>query len=50
MTSVDLKGLKAFQPDYPEAQCMLLSYCQEALLIDGIYCEPMEGWLRQLGP
>ena len=50
VTSADLKGLKAFQADYPEAQCLLLSYCPEPLLIDGIRCEPMEGWLRQLRP
>jgi len=46
----DLKGLKAFQADYPEAQCLLLSFCPEPLLIDGIRCEPLEGWLRHLHP
>jgi len=44
----DLKGLKAFQADHPEAQCLLLSFCPEPLLIDGIRCEPLEGWLRTL--
>jgi hypothetical protein len=50
VTSAALKGLKAFQADYPEAQCLLLSFCPEPLLIDGIRCEPLEGWLRQLRP
>jgi predicted AAA+ superfamily ATPase len=50
VTSADLKGLKAFQADYPEAQCLLLSFCAEPLLIDGISCEPLEGWLRELRP
>ena len=46
----DLKGLKAFQADYPEAECLLLSFCPEPLLIDGIRCEPLEAWLRHLHP
>ncbi len=50
VTRNDLKGLKAFQADYPEAQCLLLSFCSEPLLIDGIRCEPLEGWLRRLHP
>ena len=50
VTSADLKGLKAFRADYPEVQCLLLCFCPEPLLIDGIRCEPLEGWLRQLRP
>ena len=50
VTRSDLKGLKAFQADYPEAQCLLLSFCPEPLLIDGIHCEPLDGWLRTLQP
>lgn len=50
VNSADLKGLRAFQADYPEAQCLLLSFCPEPLLIDGIRCEPLEGWLRELRP
>lgn len=46
----DLKGLKAFQAEYPEAECLLLSFCPEPLLIDGIRCEPLESWLRALQP
>jgi hypothetical protein len=50
VASADLKGLRAFRADYPEAQGLLLSFCPEPLLIDGIRCEPLEGWLRQLRP
>ena len=46
----DLKALRAFGEDYPEAERLLLSFCPEALLIDGIRCEPLENWLRQLRP
>jgi len=46
----DLKGLKAFAADYPEADCLLLSLCPEPLVIDGIRCEPLEPWLKQLRP
>ena len=50
VTSADLKGLKAFRADYPEVQCLLLCFCPEPLLIDGIRCEPLESWLRCLRP
>lgn len=46
----DLAGLKAFGADYPEAQRWLLSLAPESLVIDGIRCEPLEPWLRQLRP
>lgn len=46
----DLKALQAFGEDYPEADRLLLSFCPEPLLIDGIRCEPLEPWLRQLRP
>lgn len=46
----DLKALRAFGEDYPEAERLLLSFCSESLLIDGIRCEPLEPWLRQLRP
>ena len=49
-THSDPKGLKAFQADYLEAKCLLLSFCPEPLVIDGIRCEPLEGWLRVLWP
>jgi len=50
VTSAELKGLRAFQADYPEAECLLLSFCPEPLLIDGIRCEPLESWLLELRP
>ncbi len=46
----DLAGLRAFGDDYPEAERLLLSFAPEPLLIDGIRCEPIEPWLRQLRP
>ena len=46
----DLAGLKAFGVDYPQAERLLLSFAPEPLLIDGIRCEPLEPWLRQLQP
>ncbi len=46
----DLTGLKAFGSDYPEAERVLLSFMPEPLLIDGIRCEPIGPWLRQLQP
>lgn len=46
----DLAALKAFGEDYPEAQLLLLSFHPEPLRIDGIRCEPLEPWLRQLRP
>lgn len=46
----DLAGLRAFGADYPEAERWLLSFAPEPLLIDGIRCEPIEPWLRQLRP
>lgn len=44
----DLAGLQAFGADYPEAERWLLSFSPEPLGIDGIRCEPLEPWLRQL--
>jgi hypothetical protein len=29
LTTAHLKGLRAFQVDDPEAQCLLLSFCPE---------------------
>jgi predicted AAA+ superfamily ATPase len=46
----DLKALKAFAEDYPEATCLLLTLCPEPLVIDGIRCEPLDTWLKQLKP
>ena len=44
----DLSALRAFREDYPEATCCLVSFAPEALVIDGIRCEPLEPWLRAL--
>jgi predicted AAA+ superfamily ATPase len=46
----DLSALRAFVEDYPEAELLLLSLCEEPLLIDGIRCLPLESWLRELRP
>jgi predicted AAA+ superfamily ATPase len=46
----DLAALQAFGADYPQAQRWLLSLAPEPLTIDGIRCEPLERWLRQLQP
>ncbi|MFM8604337.1 MAG: ATP-binding protein [Cyanobium sp.] len=46
----DLAALRAFGADYPEAERWLLSFAPEPLGIDGIRCEPIEPWLRQLRP
>jgi hypothetical protein len=39
-----------FGADYPEAERWLLSFAPEPLCIDGIRCEPLEPWLRNLTP
>jgi len=46
----DLRGLRAFAEDYPEADLRLLYRGTEALEIDGIRCLPCEGFLRELRP
>ncbi|MFP5288820.1 MAG: ATP-binding protein [Thermoanaerobaculia bacterium] len=46
----DLRGLKAFREDYPEAELRLLYRGEEALVVDGIRCVPCEGFLRELIP
>lgn len=46
----DLRGLKAFRDDYPEATLRLLYRGQEALEIDGIRCLPCDEFLRRLVP
>ncbi len=45
-----LKGLSAFQSDYPEAQALLLYRGNERLLINNILCLPCEQFLRNLIP
>ena len=46
----DLRGLRAFMEDYPEARPALLYRGRERLKIDGIWCLPVEEFLRNLRP
>lgn len=45
--SVDLRGLKAFREDYPEAKVALLYLGRERLEIDGIPIVPCASFLRE---
>jgi len=47
---VDLRGLKAFRDDYPQAQTAMLYRGRESLLIDGVSCIPCEDFLLRLRP
>ena len=44
----DLKGLKVFKDEYPEATCFLLYGGSQAQEIRGVLCLPVEDWLIQL--
>lgn len=46
----DLRGLRAFGQDYPEAVCWLLHRGAERFLRDGVLCLPAEDFLRALRP
>jgi predicted AAA+ superfamily ATPase len=46
----DLRGLRAFQEDYPEAALRLLYRGRETLDLRGIRCIPCEDFLRALVP
>lgn len=46
----DLRALRAFREDYPEASACLLYLGKERLEIDGILCLPCEEFLRSLHP
>ena len=46
----DLRGLRAFQEDYPEAQCILLYRGTERELRHNVLCLPVEDFLKQLRP
>jgi predicted AAA+ superfamily ATPase len=46
----DLRGLKSFVTDYPQAKATLLYPGRERLVQDGILCQPVEKFLRQLHP
>ena len=46
----DLRALRAFREDYPEAEALLLYRGSERLRIEGIWCLPGEEFLRTLRP
>ena len=46
----DLRGLRTFRADYPEAEAVLLYRGVERLRIDGIWCLPVEEFLRGMVP
>jgi predicted AAA+ superfamily ATPase len=46
----DLRALRAFKRDYPEAETRLLYRGSERLLIDGILCVPVDQYLVALRP
>ena len=48
--SADLRGLRTFRTDYPEAYCAMLYRGSERLNIDGIWCLPVEDFLRGMTP
>lgn len=48
--SKDLRPLRTFIGDYPEAEALMLYRGDESLLIDGIPCVPVETFLRSLVP
>jgi uncharacterized protein len=48
--SNDLRPLRTFMADYPEAKPLLLYRGSEELMIDGIRCLPVERFLRGLKP
>lgn len=48
--SVDLRPLKTFRADYPEADTVLLYRGSQRLRIDGIWCLPVEEFLREMVP
>ena len=48
--SSDLRALKAFREDYPEAEAALLYRGRDRLRIDDVWCLPVEGFLRRMTP
>lgn len=46
----DLRGLKAFGQDYPEARRILLHRGEDKRLIDGVQCMPCDDFLKKLTP
>ena len=48
--TTDLRGLRAFRQDYPQARPMLLYRGAERLEMDGVTCLPCGAFLRSLVP
>jgi predicted AAA+ superfamily ATPase len=48
--SADLRALRAFRDDYPEAETALLYRGRERLRIDDVWCLPVEDFLRRTTP
>lgn len=48
VSTIDVKPLKAFQEEYPEATCLLLYGGKERLKIREILCIPVEQFLKEL--
>lgn len=48
--SADLKGLRAFKTDYPEADCLFLYRGTEKLMKNEILCMPINMFLKGLKP
>ena len=48
--STDLRSLRAFRDEYPEAETALLYRGRERLRIDGVWCLPVEDFLRRMMP
>ena len=46
----DLRALRSFHDDYPEAERLLLYLGDEQLYVDGVRCLPCEQFLRALHP
>ncbi|MYN65185.1 MAG: ATP-binding protein [Acidobacteria bacterium] len=48
--STDLRSLRAFRDDYPEAETAVLYRGRERLRINGVWCLPVEEFLRRVLP
>ena len=46
----DLRGLRAFREDYPEAQAALLYRGQDRLRVGDLWCLPVDDFLRRVMP
>ena len=48
--SRDLRALRAFREDWPEAETAMLHRGPERLRIDGVWCLPVQDFLRRMVP